>query len=97
MSKIGAEYDELGRIAGEINKLAQDYVDTIGSFYNIVDELEDVWLGCDNSVFKNTAYSYQESLNELGEVINDYANFLILANNTYSETQNNIADQARRI
>ena len=87
MSQFGASYETMQTVAKETNDAAKRYIESIDSIYKLVDRTSEIWKGTDNAQFIDSALEYKESMNKLGQAINNYAIFLDKAAVSTSRTQ----------
>ncbi len=94
---LRANYGDMVSSAKKISDAANNYILSLNKFYSVVDELSTVWTGSDKNQFVNTVESYKVDIANLGEIVNNYANFLITTANRLNETQSNVYNSAGRL
>lgn len=94
---IKASYLEMQTAANRISDAAGEYKANIESLYKVIDNLSNDWKGTDNVKFANTVNGYKADLAALGDVVNDYAKFLVKSANLISATQDEISQGASRL
>ena len=97
MGILRANYQEMAGIAGSVTNLAEQYKTCVNEVYKVVESLENDWKGTDNVTYINQVKSYQEDLNSLGVVIENYAKFLSKTAQVIENTQAEIANNAGRL
>lgn len=80
-----------------VNELGNEYNREITSLYMSIDELSNGWKGYAESTFKTTAESHREELKSLGTAIENIGADLCTIAKIYSETEQQIADEASKI
>lgn len=94
---IGADFQGMHNIAVNVQKSAEEYVNSINKIYEIVQNLQSSWQGRDNVSFAEKVFSYEEDLKNLGKALENYALFLNEAARTLNTTQDEIASSAGRL
>lgn len=94
---IKATYLEMQTAANRISDAAGEYKANIESLYKVIDNLSNDWKGEDNVRYVNAVNDYKDYLAALGDVVNDYAKFLVKSANLISATQDEISQGASRI
>jgi len=94
---IRASYSEMKSAANDITKSSEDYQANVEGLYTIVDNLTTVWKGTDNISYADTVNSYKKDMQNLGEVIKDYATFLTRSADAINEAQEDVQTAAGRL
>lgn len=94
---IKANYVEMQTSAHNMINAGEEYKTNVGELYHIVDDLVEHWKGTDNLAFAQTANGYKADLTALGTVIEKYGKFLDTSAQSIRGTQEQIANNARRI
>ena len=97
MGILRANYQEMAGIAGTVTNLSEQYRTCVNDVYKVVESLANDWKGTDNVTYINQVKSYQEDLNSLGVVIENYAKFLSKTAEVIQNTQEEIANNAGRL
>lgn len=97
MAQFGANYETMQTIARETHEAAKRYVDSIDAIYKLVDRTSEIWEGTDNYQFIDSALEYKETMNKLGQVINNYAVFLDKAAVSTARTQEAVRNLMERM
>ena len=97
MQHIHVEPARLEETALRIEQNEEDYSGLIRELYSKVDKLSGAWQGKDNVAFVAQIRSYEEDLNQISLIMRQYADFLRNSARAYSETQQELATEARHI
>lgn len=89
-AKLQAAATQMGQITG-------DYQKQYNRLFSEVDGLGAAWQGIDNQAFVNQIKGFTDDFNQMVALLNQYAEFLKSSAQTYTSTQNNIADAAKRL
>ena len=93
---IKARYEEMETAANEIKGAGTLYKVNVQNLYKVIERLETIWKGKDNLSYVSKANNSKAALESLGDVINDYGDFLKISANIIRETQEEIASSASR-
>ena len=93
---IKARYEEMEAAANEIKGAGTLYKGNVQNLYKVIERLETIWKGKDNLSYVSKANNSKAALESLGDVINDYGDFLKISANIIRETQEEIASSASR-
>ena len=94
---LTAEYNDMQNIAKSINNSAQEYINDVNALYAIVENLPDVWEGYDTASYTETVKSYEQDIKALGQVVNNYAEFLNQSAVIIAKTQDSIANKGKKL
>lgn len=89
--------DEVRDIAEQIIGKAGEYKDTYTALYSKAEEMKAQWSGTDNTAYINQINGFKDDLEKMYALMNDYADYLKKAAQTYEETQTSIAQQAAKL
>ncbi len=92
-----ANYAEMESSAGKIIFAANQYRGEVEALYRDVENLSNVWKGADNLKFVSTVNSYKEDLKALGDIVENYGQFLSKSAQIIKETQNDVTASAGRL
>jgi len=90
---------ELTKLGNQVINQSNQFLDEVKAVFNLVQSIETSpdWQGDDMKAFVQTVRGYQGDLNNLGQVIGNYGRFLIQAASGTSNTNQAIAQAARRL
>ena len=94
---IRASYTEMKSQSTKIKNAANDYKSNVDSLYEIVDNLSANWKGTDNISYANTVNGYKNDLKLLGDIVNNYADFLSNGADIIRAAQDEISSSAGRL
>lgn len=73
------------------------YNQEVASIYSEIDDLKNNWQGVDSDKYTEQVYSYKETIENLGRVIEQYGTFLLNTADTYTKLQEDITSNAGRL
>jgi uncharacterized protein YukE len=94
---LKASPEEIRTAGKSLVSNAENYLASVKSLYETVDNLKANWQGADNQQFAATVYSYKENIDALGQVIGNYGVFLQETGNSLEKLQADIAQQASQL
>ncbi len=94
---IRASYTEMKSQSTKIKNAANEYKSNVDSLYEIVDNLSANWKGTDNISYANTVNGYKNDLKLLGDIVNNYADFLSNGADIIRAAQDEISSSAGRL
>lgn len=94
---IRASYAEMKSQSTKIKNAANEYKSNVDSLYAIVDNLSSNWKGTDNISYANTVNGYKNDLKLLGDIVNNYADFLSNGADIIRAAQDEISSSAGRL
>lgn len=97
MQNIYVEPERLRNASLKIQDFNTNYKQLKNRLYEEVDYLTSKWQGKDNLAFSNQIKSYQNSLNLISLIIEQYCDFLNNSANAYNQTQEDLYSQAMKI
>lgn len=89
--------EQLEKTAGKIEGLAAEYKTSYDQLYSETGSMSTTWQGKDNLSFTNQIDGFREDFQKMQKSMTEYANFLRMSAKAYRETQQSIADQARKL
>ena len=95
--KILVTPEELAKAAERIDSLAQEYSKLYGELYSETNAMASTWSGKDNLAFTNQIDGFKDDFEKMHALLGEYSNFLKVSANSYSETQNTVAEEARKL
>lgn len=94
---IRANMGELTNLGNKVVAQSEAYVAQVNKIYSTVDSLSSKWEGTDNQQYVQKVNEYKPDIQNLGEVIRGYGEFLKSTSNTLQQVQNDIASAASRL
>ena len=94
---IYANIEGTRSLGNEMIGKSEEYNAEIVKLYNYMDELKSGWTGEDNQAYVNQVETYRQELQDLGEVIKQYGNFLLNAASSLEKTRSDIASAAKNL
>lgn len=94
---IYADYQSLYQNASALLSQAGDYDTLIRRISSTMHQTQEAWQGSDASAFLAKAESLQPQLNQMTELIREYASILSKTASTYETVQANRAAQTARL
>lgn len=76
---------------------ANDYYDLIQGLYGQVEKMQSIWQGVDHLAFQNQLEEFRPHLNQMHQVILEYANALQETASIYEQLQQDRVQQARKL
>lgn len=76
MNSMSVDTGRLRTIGGELIGHASTYNSDIDKIYSYVDEVKSSWVGADSSAFTGKVEELQTAIRSLGQVLNEYGEFL---------------------
>ncbi len=94
---IRVEPSKLEAAATQIDNQAAEYKRLYEQLYTEVESMASSWQGSDNLAFTSQINGFREDFNMMYQLMMQYSEFLKNSANTYRQTQQEVADQARRL
>lgn len=94
---IVVDPNELAKAAGLIEAQAADYEKQYNQLFCEVDGMGAAWQGADNQAFVTQIKGFINDFQAMTELMKRYAEFLRTSAKTYTNTQNEIINQAQRL
>lgn len=95
MESITATYENMRKVATEVDNLADDYENLYRKFLSEVENLTTTdWKGTDADAFREQVKGFSDDFSKMKQLMNDYATFIRQTADSYEETQNNLKQQA---
>ena len=92
---LRANPDDLERTALLIkNELVPSYLNDVKGIMGIIDELRNAWQGKENQAFSQAVYNHKPTLDSLGNVAGQYADFILTSVGNMRNIQSEIASPA---
>lgn len=96
MESIKVDTEALRKAATNVDKMAEDYERTYRNLLNNVQTFTSAdWTGDDANAFKEKVFDFQDDLNNMKSLMNEYANTLRTFATNYEDTQRKITQQAQ--
>ena len=76
---------------------ADDYLADVKELYDLIESVNGVWKGVDNTNYTNKIAEYEQNIKSLGQVVGNYGVFMQETANNYDKLQGEIAQDATRI
>lgn len=97
LGKITVDTQQLRSASTTINSKAQEYQGLYGQLYSLVEELQGAWSGTDNTAFTTQIEGFKDDFDYMHQLMIDYANSIQKAAETYEQTQEQIANDAKNL
>lgn len=94
---LSVNMDMVKQMGLNVQEQAAEYGKEVANIYSEIDDLKNNWQGADSEKYAEQVYSYKESIEALGKVIEQYGQFLLNTAQTYSKLQEDIASNAGRL
>ena len=94
---IRVEPSKLEAAATQIDNQAAEYKRLYEQLYTEVESMASSWQGSDNLAFTSQINGFRDDFNTMYQLMMQYSEFLKNSANTYRQTQQEVADQARRL
>ena len=94
---LKASPEEIRTAGKKLVSNAENYLASVKSLYETVDNLKANWQGADNQQFASTVYSYKDNIDALGQVIGNYGVFLQETGSSLEKLQSDIAQEASQL
>lgn len=95
--KIMVDHAILSTSAGVISRLAGEYEQQYKKLFTEVTNMGAAWKGVDNTAFVNRITPFEEGFKAMKALMEEYAEFLRLSSKNYKNTQDAIAESARKL
>lgn len=95
--QIVVETSQLDSTAGRVEELAGTYEREYTALFGVVADMKSAWDGEDNVAFTNQIEGFRDDFQRMAKLMRDYASYLRKAAQTYRDTQDNIAAQAKTL
>ena len=89
--------EELINAAGRIESLAAEYQKQYNNLYSETNAMSSTWNGEDNVAFVNQIAGFQDDFVKMHQLMINYATFLRNSAKAYSDTQQAIINQAKKL
>ena len=89
--------EELIKAAGAIEGLAADYQTQYNQLYSETNAMSSAWSGKDNVAYTDQIAGFKDDFAKMHQLMLNYADFLRKSAQAYSETQENVMTQARKL
>lgn len=89
--------ETLESAASSIEGLAQNYQSQYNALYNETNAMAATWNGADNQAFTTQIAGFKDDFEKMYTLMNRYAEFLRASAKAYRDTQDAIAQQAKRL
>lgn len=97
MNIISVEVERLLSSSRVIEEKNEELKRLTNELYQKVDSLQTVWTGKDNIAFSNKIKEFQNFINGLSLVLNQYSDFLRNSANGYNQTQEEVYSEVMRL
>lgn len=94
---INVDTVRLDSVADQVDRLADTYESEYGSMFGIVNDMQNVWAGEDNTAFTNQIEGFRDDFQRMAKLMRDYAAYLRKAAAAYRETQDTVASDAKNL
>jgi len=94
---IRIEPERLTSTAGNVEAAAGRYQQAYTRLFSEVDTMQAAWDGADNQAFANQVRGFKEDLQRMKTLMDEYAQFLRQSATAYTNTQNHVIEQAKRL
>lgn len=95
--QIIVETAQLDSTASRVEQLAGDYRSEYTSLFSLIASLKSSWDGEDNVAFTNQIEGFRDDFQRMEQLMRDYAAYLRKAAQTYRDTQDSVAAQAKTL
>lgn len=95
--QIVVETGQLDSTAGRVEQLAGDYRSEYSTLFELVASMKSAWDGEDNVAFVNQIEGFRDDFQRMEQLMRDYAAYLRKAAQTYRDTQDTVAAQAKNL
>lgn len=89
--------EELISAAGRIEGLAADYKNQYDALYSETNAMKSTWDGKDNLAFTEQIAGFKDDFEAMHRLMLDYADFLRKSAKAYSDTQQAVVSEARKL
>ena len=76
---------------------ADDYLADVKELYELINSVDGVWSGIDNTSYTKKIAEYEQNIKSLGQVVGNYGVFMQETANNYDKLQSEIAQDASSI
>ena len=97
MAKIMVDPAKLKTAAGKMESLASNYESLYRQLYVNIDGMAKAWQGKDNIAYTTQIEGFRDDLAQMKKLMDDYAAFLKQSAQAYTQTQEQIASQAKTL
>ncbi|MBR4050448.1 MAG: WXG100 family type VII secretion target [Clostridia bacterium] len=97
MATINVTPRELMSAASRIQDLAGEYQNQYKAVYQRTEEMGSTWKDEANRTFIRRIEGFQDDLNKMYDLMNDYAEYLQKAADAYERTQKAVIDAAQKL
>lgn len=95
--KITVQYDEVRNNGTSLRNDAASYGELISRLYAKTSEIQAAWQGSDAQAYISQLESFRPALQEMQEVVSNYASVLQISADAYMNLQNQRAASARAL
>lgn len=95
--QIIVETTELDKVAGKVERYADDYKTEYMKLYNLVTEMKNAWEGADNTAYTTRIEGFRDDFKKMEDLMREYAEFLKESAAKYRATQEKIKSDAQRL
>lgn len=96
-NKIVVDPAQLDSTAAQIENQAADYEQIFNQLFSEVNALGSAWQGKDNQVYVQQIEGFRDDLQQMAQLMRDYAEFLKTSAKTYRDTQESVANSAKTL
>lgn len=89
--------EQLESAAGRIEGLAADYKSQYDALYNETNAMASTWQGKDNTAFVDQIAGFKDDFDKMHTLMLNYADFLRKSAKAYSDTQDTVVSEARKL
>ncbi len=95
--KIHIDMNQLLQNASFISEQAQQYANTYGKIYQLLEQMNLVWKGKDFDAFANQLKDFRKDFDRMKQVLDDYAAYLRESASIYDRLQQECIAMANRL
>lgn len=96
-NKIVVDPAQLDSTAAQIENQAADYEQIFNQLFSEVGALGSAWQGKDNQAYVQQIEGFRDDLQQMAQLMRDYAEFLKTSAKTYRDTQESVASGAKSL
>lgn len=89
--------EQMESTAGRIESLAADYKTQYDQLYSETNAMASTWSGKDNVAFVNQIDGFKDDFAKMHALMLNYADFLRKSAKAYSDTQQTVYDEAKKL
>jgi WXG100 family type VII secretion target len=94
---ITVDPQKLEAAATAMDSQSADYEKSFRQLFSEVDAMATGWDGADNLAFTTQIKGFEDDFKAMVSLIKQYSEFLKMSAKTYKETQNEVANQAKKL